>query len=51
MTSSVNRSRTDRSNTQMSVLGYLIAAPIVLMILPVLPALGLLWIGDKISPE
>ncbi|WP_458329468.1 DUF7535 family protein [Haloplanus litoreus] len=37
VTRSVNRSRTDQSNTQMSVLGYLIAAPVVIMILPVLP--------------
>ncbi|WP_449271875.1 DUF7535 family protein [Halostella pelagica] len=49
MTRSVSRTRTDRSNTEMSMIGYLVAAPLVLLLLPLLPFLVLLWIGDKIT--
>ncbi|MGQ3722808.1 DUF7535 family protein [Natrialba aegyptia] len=49
MTRSVSRTRTDSSNTEMSMIGYLVAAPLVILLLPLLPFLVLLWIGDKIT--
>ncbi|WP_449404984.1 DUF7535 family protein [Halobacterium jilantaiense] len=49
MQRSVSNLRTDVSNTQMTAAGRLIFAALLVLIVPLLPFLGLLWIGDKIT--
>ncbi len=48
MTRSMGRLRTDYSNPEMNLIGYLVAAPLVILLLPFLPILVLLWIVNKI---
>ncbi len=33
----------------MRLIGYLVAAPLVLLLLPLLPVIVLLWIGGKLT--
>ncbi|WP_442903412.1 DUF7535 family protein [Halobacterium sp. KA-4] len=49
MTDAVSRRRTDYSNAEMSVVGYLIATALGVLLLPLLPILVLLWIGTKLT--
>jgi len=48
MTNSVSHPPT-YSNTGMNLIGYLVATPLVILLLPLLPVLILLLIGDKIT--
>ncbi len=49
MTRTVSRPRTDFSNTSMSVVGYLIFTPLLVLLLPVVPVVALLWLGGRLG--
>ncbi|SDQ14714.1 DUF7535 family protein [Halopelagius longus] len=49
MTRAVRRPRTDFTNVEMSTFGYLIFGITVVVMLPLLPVLLLLWVGEKLS--
>lgn len=48
MVKAVRDPRDDLSNTEMNLISYLVAAPLVVLLLPILPFLVVLWLGDKL---
>lgn len=44
----VTRRTQTRPNAQMDMMGYLVAIPLLVLLLPVLPVLVLLWIAAKL---
>ncbi|SEO99694.1 hypothetical protein SAMN04487948_11026 [Halogranum amylolyticum] len=49
MVRAVNPPRTDFSNLEMSLIGYIIFLPLLVLLVPVLPFLIVLWVGEKLS--
>ncbi|WP_157525850.1 hypothetical protein [Halorientalis sp. IM1011] len=48
MVRTVRDQRSDFSNTEMNLIGYLVAAPLIVLLLPILPFLVVLWLGGKL---
>ncbi|WP_425484362.1 DUF7535 family protein [Halosimplex pelagicum] len=48
MTRSVSPRRSDRSNTEMATIGYLVAVPLFALLLPIAPVLIVLWLADRL---
>ncbi|QLH79654.1 hypothetical protein HZS55_21190 [Halosimplex rubrum] len=48
MARSVSPRRSDRSNTEMTTVGYLVAVPLFALLLPIAPVLLVLWLVDRL---
>lgn len=48
MVRTVRDQRRDFSNTELNLIGYLVAAPLVVLLLPILSFLVALWLGGKL---
>lgn len=51
MTGQVTTLPRSNSNAEMSIIGMLIAAPLVILALPLLPFIALYWLYDKLTSD